>query len=264
MVHVLLLKNQTIPKDPYNDKLKALGYNPVFIPLLEHNHYDRHSTVEYLKSKEFSNIRNFIITSQRAVECFNECIQEINDENIKQSIFQKIGYTVGPATAKILSEAGFKTVKGGNDAGNGLILSKIIIDEIAPEEEIVFFTGEIRKDIIPKNLKLANINIMERVIYRTDLREDIGETFNKQLSLLDQTNNIEKKWIIFFSPQGTELIIEKLKQLDNLTSQFYIGSIGPTTEDYLVSRGITPNIVSKKPEAASLFELMQNHEATYK
>ena len=49
-----------------------------------------------------------------------------------------------------------------NDAGNGLILSKIIIDEIAPEEEIVFFTGKIRKDIIPKNLKLANINIMER------------------------------------------------------------------------------------------------------
>ncbi|CUM56257.1 unnamed protein product [Debaryomyces fabryi] len=264
MVNVLLLKNQTVPKDPYNDKLKALGYNPVFIPLLEHNHYDRNSTIQYLKSKEFSNIRNFIITSQRAVECFNECIQEISDENIKQNIFQKIGYTVGPATAKILSEAGFKNVKGGSDAGNGLILSKIIIDEIDSEEEIVFFTGEIRKDIIPKNLKLANINITEKVIYKTDLREDIGENFNKQLSLLDETNNNGKQWIIFFSPQGTELIIDKLKLIENLTNDFYIGSIGPTTEDYLISKGITPNIVSKKPEAASLFELMQDHETTYK
>lgn len=52
---------------------------------------------------------------------------------------------MGPATAKILSEAGFKTVKGGNDAGNGLILSKIIIDEIAPEEEIVFLPAKLEK-----------------------------------------------------------------------------------------------------------------------
>lgn len=259
MTHVLLLKNKTIPKDTYNDILETLGYNPVFIPLLEHNHYDKNLTLEFLISEEFSQVQSFIITSQRAVECFNECVNSIKDDDIKRNIFNKIGYTVGPATAKILSESGFINVRGGSDAGNGLILSKIIIDEIKQGEKIVFFTGEIRKDIIPKNLRLANINIIEKVIYKTELREDIGENFSKQLSVLDQSD--KKKWIIFFSPQGTELIIEKLKQLGDLASLFYIGSIGPTTEEYLVRQGITPDIVSQKPEASSLFDLMQTHEA---
>lgn len=260
MAQILLLKNQTVPKDPYNEKLRAEGYNPIFIPLLEHNHYDKDLTTEYLKSEEFSQVDQFIITSQRAVECFNECIQEIDDELIKQSIFDKIGYTVGPATSKILSESGFTNVRGGNDAGNGSILSKIIIDEIDLRKKIVFFTGEIRKDIIPRNLKNANFNLIEKVIYKTVIKQDIDANFNKQLSLLNVNDN-KKKWIIFFSPQGTELILETLKQMDNLHELFNIGSIGPTTEEYLRDRGLPPDIVSNKPEAISLFELILNYES---
>lgn len=259
---VLLLKNKTTPRDPYQEVFSSKSITPQFLPLLEHSPVDKEGLREYLISDEFLNQTNtFIVTSQRAVEVFNECIQDCGEE-ISKSIWKKVGYTVGPATSKILMESGFKNIRGGHDAGNGAILSDIIIDDYKEngidkeaEHPIMFFTGEIRRDIIPKKLLSAGIKFKEKVVYKTASRDDIIDNFD-QLKHMQQDPH---HWIVFFSPQGTEVIIDHI--LANGGSQsFNIASIGPTTKEYLENKGITPKVVAEKPEANSLLEAITQHE----
>lgn len=250
---VILLKNETVPRDPYMDRFVEEGFSPVFIPLLHHSCCDKHELVDYLQSSEFvDDTQIFIITLQRAVEVLGECMQLMCDE-IRRRILQKVGYTVGPATYQVLRDLGFTKIGGGDKAGNGLKLAHLMDQELGHEwdksRQIVFFTGKIRKDIIPRTLLSLDYNLKERVIYQTENRTDIIHNFmDKCIFKGDQDDN----WIVFFSPQGTEPIVEHLKGID--CSGFRIALIGPTTEEYLLQNRICPHIISPKPEANSLVE----------
>ncbi|KAI5948709.1 HEM4 [Candida theae] len=260
---VILLKNPSTPTDPYHELLLTKSYIPQFIPLLHHTHKDKAQTMAYLKSKEFIDDTNyFIITSQRAVEMLRECIDEIKLENenghgIQQKILTKVGYTVGPATHKILREVGFVNVRGGIDAGNGSKLADLIMDELTPNTKIAFFTGEVRKDIIPR--KLVDVGkftqFEEFVMYRTCERNDIVDKFN---AIVNGGSDSLDGWIVFFSPQGTRDIVQYLKSRNGSIDEFAgsrrwkLASIGPTTEEYLLSSGLIPDVVAAKPDATSL------------
>lgn len=247
-MHIILLKNKTTPADPYEEIIQTQGHSPHFIPLLRHTHLDKDKIVEYLTDVDFLGCDAFIITSQRAVECFNECMGMIKDNEIASRIFSKLGYTVGPATAEILGQSGFKDVRGGKNAGNGSILADIIMQEMLPNKKVIFFTGEIRKDIIPRKLIKAGFDLKERVLYRTEARNDIVVNFQETCDIVAKTPS----WLVFFSPQGTESIVEYLVNSDN--HGFKIASIGPTTEEYLEEKGIKPLVVAPKPDSKSLLE----------
>lgn len=245
---VVLLKNASIPHDPYEARFKEEGFLASFVPLLTHTHSDREATLDYLMSKDFvEDSLAFIITSQRAVEMLEDYLLHM-DSNTKSLICQKKGYTVGPATYKILKRIGFEDVRGGEQAGNGKLLAEFIDRDHLKSERIVFFTGEIRKDIIPRMLKGWGYNFHERVIYKTENRDDIVTNFERSLSAVKDTT---EKWIVFYSPQGTETIV---RHLHENRGSFKIACIGPTTEEYLVKEGITPHIVSSKPEANTLVQ----------
>ncbi|RLV91453.1 Uroporphyrinogen-III synthase [Spathaspora sp. JA1] len=242
MTNVILLKNPSIPTDPYEVKFRSENYIPKFIPLLTHGHVDKQATITYLQSQEFSKIGIFIITSQRAVEILRECIDEL-DEVSRCNILKKTGYTVGPATYKILREVGFHDVRGGDDAGNGAKLAQLIMEDVKEKSEsMVFFTGEIRKDTIPRILLGKGYDLIERVIYKTSVCDDVVEKFD----LVKDDGG----WLIFFSPQGTESIVAYLKENKQ---GWKVASIGPTTEEYLLENDITPEVVAPKPEPNSLF-----------
>lgn len=254
---VLLLKNSSVPSDPYEERLTSLGYQPTFIPLLTHTHFDKSETIQYLESAEFINdVDVIIITSQRGVEMLDECLQSV-DGGIQAKICQKIAYTVGPATYGILQRMGFSNVRGGNQAGNGLKLAYLINEELTSqqynsERKMIFFTGEIRKDILPKTLKGMNYNLVEKVIYKTAHRDDIVANFNQKWV---GGSGSDSDWIVFFSPQGTESIVRHI-QLDSRV--YRIASIGPTTEEYLLQNGIRPDVVSAKPDAVSLVSSIED------
>lgn len=251
-----MLKNKTTPVDSYHETFCAEGHAPEFIPLLNHGPVSVEETTEFLCSHQFLNDTDrFIITSQRAVEVFHLCLNEISQRSIDmaQRIRSKVGYTVGPATEEILKANGFSDVRGGSHAGNGSVLADIILEELAQEERnqrIVFFTGKIRKDIIPVKLKKEGVNIEEVVIYKTECKHGIVDDF---LHRCQQPVD----WIVFFSPQGTEAIVEHLQRQDKETLRnTKVASIGPTTEEYLVSKGIHTHVVAAKPTASSLLECL--------
>lgn len=240
-----MLKNRTMPMDPYFQKFSENGHNAEFIPLLNHAPVSIEETTKYLAGEHFLNsVDRFIITSQRAVEVFHECLKEIteNDPGAASKIRSKIGYTVGPATEQILKENGFSDVRGGSHAGNGSLLADIVIRELPDlAHHVVFFTGVIRKNIIPVKLTKHGVTVEEVVIYKTEPKDGIEESF---------LSNCQEKldWVVFFSPQGTESIVGHCQNL-----KVKIASIGPTTQEYLEENGITAHVVAPKPTAASLY-----------
>lgn len=251
-LRLVLLKNKTVPQDAYQDVFSAAGHTPHYIPLLSHEPVSIPETVEYLTSADFLGTSRFIITSQRAVEVFHECLREIeaNDAATAKLIRAKKGYTVGPATDQILRENGFVDVRGGARAGNGAKLADIILAE-ADDSPIVFFTGAIRKDIIPVKLKAHGVSISERVIYKTEPRTTIVGDF-----LASCETPVD--WLVFFSPQGTEDIVAHVQKHGVPGAR--VASIGPTTEQYLLDMGIKPHVVAAKPTAESLFESIERWE----
>lgn len=269
-MNLLLLKNKTTPRDSYEETFTENGHNPRFVPLLNHDPVSIEETTAYLSSPAFlDHTERFIITSQRAVIVFHECLDRLGATEPEKAdkIRGKTGYTVGPATEKVLREKGFRDVRGGEHAGNGSILADLIQEELAlgntldgapgsatgstPGNRIVFFTGVIRKDIIPVKLRRAGFHVEEVVIYKTEPQPGIIDNF-----LECCFNKID--WIVFFSPQGTEGIVEHLVSAERKPTLQHtkFASIGPTTQEYLVSRGINPDVVAAKPTAALLLQCL--------
>lgn len=255
------MKNETVPFDPYRKEILDNSSEPFFIPLLTHQPINHPQIVQFLTSASYlEDFKAFIITSQRCIESLDIVLESIKDDNLRRKILSKPAYTVGPATFEVLSNLGFTDIRGGIKAGNGSILSDIIISDKlfeSGDKNILFLTGEIRKDIIPKKLTSAGFNIKELVAYRTDVMDDVVERYSsiyEKVKTESKDSNVDN-WIVFFSPQGTEYIT---KHLVCHKSDFKIASIGPTTESYLLENGIKPDFVAKKPNAESLIQGILN------
>lgn len=256
----LLLKNKTSQLDKYDTLFKSNGFDPEFMPLLTHTNV----TEEFLQLIEspgyLDNLRYIIITSQRTVECLSESVLPLLSQEARSKLLGKTIYTVGPVTKDFLKRVGFQHLRGGEDAGNGNVLADIIISDLLGVEdkeevnehsihELLFLVGEVRRDIIPKKLSQRGINVREVVMYKTQNIQDNASRFQNAI------NN--KCWVVFFSPQGTEGILKCLNE--EVCRKIKIASIGPTTEEYLKSHGITPDIVSPKPDAENLLNAIRSY-----
>jgi len=175
-------------------------------------------------------------------------------------------YTVGPATALAITKLHFTTILGA-DSGNGHALATLIVqsyrrdqslvketcncneDIVAPELPLLFLVGDKRRDIIPKRLAERKIPLEELTVYETT----VASTFEEELDrVMADTTDGEVEWIVFFSPSGAEIALEKLKRMPR---RIKIATIGPTTDEYLRKEwNITPDMVSAKPEPISMVQ----------
>ncbi len=272
MSHALLLKNKTIPSDPYNDTFSSAGITPHFIPLLSHEFVDHQGLIRYLQSPDFLESDSFIITSQRAVEVLDSALQLIktNQPKCLQEILQKIVYTVGPATSKVLKKLDFSDVRGGSDAGNGSILADLILQDYEyqissskTKISIVFFTGETRRDIIPRKLGSVGkqLRLFEKIVYKTTVLKGVQETIFNELDLISKVINKNSTiFVVFFSPQGANEALESINYLisKNQDITLRIASIGPTTQKWLLEHNVEPQVTAVKPQADALLEGIKN------
>ncbi|KAG7827165.1 hypothetical protein KL920_004825 [Ogataea angusta] len=130
MARIILLKNKTVPTDPYDELFSQNQYEPVFLPLLRHSSINEKEVKEFLKSDLYlDEYQALIVTSQRCIETLAKLLQELRHEKFERldQILNKPSYTVGPTTSQYLENLGFTDIRGGKDAGNGSILSDIII-----------------------------------------------------------------------------------------------------------------------------------------
>lgn len=160
---------------------------------------------------------NLIFTSQNAVHSF---LKNLKQEELIQNLRRKNVFCVGLKTKIVLSEAGFNVVAYTGYASD---LAEIIT-LIYANESYTFFSGNLRKDTLPKALAEAGIKFNEIQVYKTSLTpHKIKETVDA---------------ILFFSPSGVESYLKENKIKKETC--FCIGettaeALGKTTKNIVIA-----------------------------
>lgn len=174
------------------------------------------------KDFEIETINDYLIfTSQNAVESV------LRNKNIA-GIKSKKCFCVGEKTKALLEQNDFEVIAHSDYASE---LASIICNQYS-KNNFTFFCGNIRRDVLPDALKLAEIILDEVEVYETIL------TSHK----IDFTPN----GILFFSPSGVESYLQENKIEDE--NCFCIGN---TTAEAL--KYVTPNrIIANQPTIESV------------
>jgi uroporphyrinogen-III synthase len=152
-----------------------------------------------------------IFTSQNAVLSF---LQHPNIEALKQ----KTVFCVGLKTKALLEENGFKV-----EAYTGYAADLAeIISLVYSDSSYTFFSGNLRRDVLPEMLKENGIIFNEIEVYET--------------ILTPQKINTKPDGILFYSPSGVESYLKENKITDEMCF-----CIGNTTANALQT--ITENII---------------------
>ncbi|KAF3916965.1 hypothetical protein AA313_de0206383 [Arthrobotrys entomopaga] len=298
-IPVLLLKTKSSPTDPYDALFSSTGeYKPIFIPVLQHHTVNADIVRSYILdgaispspqddgngSSEGAKFGGLIITSQRAVEALGSLLDELKQSNeslISTFLSTTLIYVVGPATHKALANLGFSpsNIKG-KSSGNGLALADFIIEDYDSDKDLLFLTGETHSTTIPsrvpeklKELKNVEMRVEEVVVYKTGVMEQFEGEFRGWLDKLDQASLVESKgegegenkregeerWIVVFSPTGTEAALKVLNEREGGRVKYKLCTIGPTTKDYLWQAfKRKPDAMAKSPSPEGLLEAVKH------
>ncbi len=154
---------------------------------------------------------NLIFTSQNAAQSIllHPKQKELKSKNV---------FCVGIKTKALLEENGFNVIVYVDYASD---LAEIIT-LIYSKESYTFFSGNLRKETLPKALKEANIQLNEIQVYETTLTPHKLE--------------VPVKGLLFFSPSGVESYLS-----ENKIKKETCFCIGETTAEALFQ--VTKNIV---------------------
>ena len=156
-------------------------------------------------------------------------------------------YTVGPSTASFASLLGFQIVHG-KECGNASNLAQAIIQSEPRDSLWLYLTGDKRRDTLPLEMEKAGIRLDELQAYETGPNPH----FHQEFEILEQDSE-EISWIVFFSPSGFDVALDTLKsRLDS--KSILIASIGPTTTDYITSKGYAVSAQAVNPTPQSLHD----------
>lgn len=293
--------------EEYFDQLEDGSYAPVFVPVLEHVFRDdalrtlRRSAERFafasgspaneakLRKATNNQARKYggiIFTSQRAVDAFGSVVARLNPTKLEALFDRNMPlYVVGPATARGVKALGLPCPVIGEETGTGEALAAFILEhrktlsrEVTHLDgrtlPLLFLVGEQRRDIIPKSLQSEQLPPAERtpvvevIVYETGEMATFEEDFTHKLQEAKR-NAVKEQWVVVFSPQGCEAILNALGWLDERTGKFsqarkdvvqgpmktYIATIGPTTRDFLVHEfEFEPDVCAAKPSPEGVGE----------
>ncbi|KAL9105059.1 MAG: hypothetical protein Q9163_000072 [Psora crenata] len=237
-----------------------------------------------------------ILTSQRAVAALSTALasppvqEKIGPDRLKGVVLGL--YTVGPATAKALREIRARwlpscEIHGGEDAGNGEILARLMLGEGAAKyvtntatedgteswrrKPVLFLVGETRRDIIPKTLQSSSlpederIPVDEMVVYQSRELDQFEFSFSRTLEQTEPKSSPTEgfsmrgiRWIIVFSPMAGKGMLHSLGWLNDSTGKInvdalsgrrdFVCCIGQTTKAYLEREfGFHADVVADRP-----------------
>jgi uroporphyrinogen-III synthase len=176
---------------------------------------------------------NLIFTSQNAAQ---SVLQHPNCSALKS----KNVFCVGLKTKILLSESGFNVVAYTGYASD---LAEIIT-LIYSNESYTFFSGNLRKETLPKALSEANVKYNEIQVYETTLTP-------QKISSPNPSKGGEKNFdgILFFSPSGVESYLK-----DNKIKNEICFCIGNTTAEALEKNKVKNIVIANQPSVEDVIE----------
>jgi uroporphyrinogen-III synthase len=183
-----------------------------------------------IKNFELKSINeNLIFTSQNAI---NSVLQHPKHSEIKA----KNVFSVGMKTKDVLTENGFNVIAYTDYASD---LAEII-SLVYPKETFTFFSGNLRRDILPNTLKENKISFNEIEVYETKLNSK--KTTNKF------------NGILFFSPSAVESYLQS-----NSIMHEVCFCIGETTAEALEAKKIKNIVIAEQPSVESVIAEVIEH-----
>ena len=176
-----------------------------------------------IKNFELSNVHtNLIFTSQNAVESIlqHPKCNELKSKNV---------FSVGMKTKDLLTENGFNVIAY---TGYAADLAEII-SLIYSKESYTFFSGNLRRDVLPNTLKENGITFNEIEVYQTNI------TSKKITNKLDG--------ILLFSPSAVESYLKMNTIKDEMCF-----CIGETTAESLENKKVKNIIIAEKPSVENV------------
>ena len=176
-----------------------------------------------IKNFELSKINgNLIFTSQNAVESIlqHPKCNELKSKNV---------FSVGMKTKDLLTENGFNVIAY---TGYAADLAEII-SLIYSKESYTFFSGNLRRDVLPNTLKENGITFNEIEVYQTNI------TSKKITNKLDG--------ILLFSPSAVESYLKMNTIKDEMCF-----CIGETTAESLENKKVKNIIIAEKPSVENM------------
>lgn len=178
------------------------------------------------------NIDRFLDKKIAVVFTSKNSVINISDQ-LTNSVPWKI-YCIGHATkVEVLKYFSKENIIATADYGDELA-DKIIMNG---EREILFFCGNIRRDVIPDKMAAHGINVTEIVVYNT---------FKTPVSLLKKYSAV-----LFFSPSG----VDSFFSINKLNSAIAV-AIGTTTAEELKKFTNQNIIISKIPSVESMLNAL--------
>jgi uroporphyrinogen-III synthase len=178
-----------------------------------------------IKNFELSKVNdNLIFTSQNAVQSVlqHPKCNELKSKNV---------FSVGMKTKDLLTENGFNVIAY---TGYAADLAEII-SLIYGKESYTFFSGNLRRDVLPNTLKENEITFNEIEVYETNI------TSKKIKEKIDG--------ILFFSPSAVESYFKW-----NTIKEEMCFCIGETTAEALENKKVKNIIIADKPTVENVID----------
>lgn len=172
-----------------------------------------------------------IFTSQNAV-------QSVLDHPKCNELKNKNAFCVGIKTKELLTKNGFNVIAY---TGYAADLAEII-SLIYKQDSYTFFSGNLRRDVLPNTLKENKIILNEIKVYETHLTP---KKINEKVD-----------GILFFSPSG----VESYLKLNTIQNEMCF-CIGKTTAEALEKNKIKNIIIATKPSVENVItEVVENYK----
>lgn len=207
----------------------AVGLEPVVEPALEFEFPDHFGFAEEILQNNPDTV--WVFTSQNGVEALKRLLSSSTVKPGNQMV-----YAVGEKTAESLIELGLEVIVP--ETQNGEHLAEYIISN--SEKTIIHWCGNKRRDELRVALEKAEIELIEMVVYKTQLRKM-------------KLPELETEAILFFSPNSVEAFRESGGFESELPELF---AVGPTTGEYLALESGKHVHIPAVPSTEALLELV--------
>jgi uroporphyrinogen-III synthase len=220
---VVLLRAAEEP-DPYAFALSRAGFEVAFRPVLRYAFMNGDALVRRLEHPDL--YESLVLTSPRAVAA-------IAARGGPRGWTGSTVYAVGPATAAAASDLGLNV--RGQDAHDGAALADLILQD-GPLGPVLFLCSSRRRDVLPRALRAAGVEVEELVVYQTDIAPP-------------EPPPDDAEWAVFFSPSGVEAVVASP---DFPWNSLRTAAIGPATADALRISKHPPSAVASEPSPDGL------------
>lgn len=190
-------------------------------------------TIEVQQEIEQAYIQSatIVFTSMNAVEAVAAYVEDQEPE-------WRI-YCIGNTTKELVGEY-FGEEKIYGTATSAVELAELIVEE-APDDEVIFFCGDQRRDELPDILRSNDIEVTEITVYHT----------------IPVPRKISKDYIgiLFFSPSA----VDSFFRLNKVVEKTILFTIGNTTANTVRKYSDNKIIISKVPDKEHLLEEAINY-----